>query len=152
MRGVLMVSIAGLALAGCDQLQQGNLESDLIGSWTCSESDDEGTAKIEMQYASGGRSSAQFNMTMNDNGSTVEFTGSGSGTWELDGDKLTEEVTKFTIIGMKVNGRPVNDPAFKQNLENAMVDQITTSTIKSVDDDSLFLKSASGPVSCSREG
>ena len=152
MRYLLVVSVAAIALAGCDKLKTGNSESDLIGSWSCSQSDEEGTAKVDMEYASGGRSSAQFNMSMVDNGAKIEFTGSGSGTWELEGDKLTEEVTKFTIIGMTVNGQQINDPAFKQNLENAMVDQITTSTVKSVDDDSLFLTSSSGPVSCSRKG
>lgn len=169
MRIVLVLSIA--ALAGCGQIpaedgdnsSEGEVEEtadagyedDLIGGWSCTQKSEEGAAEIEIDYASGGRSSAQIELTFEEEGDTVEVLATGSGTWEVEGDKLTEEITKFTIIGATVDDKPVDDDdaeAYADRLEEAMVGQVSTSTIKSLDQDSLFVDSSDGPVSCDRKG
>lgn len=125
-------------------------QDDLLGSWTCSQTTKAGTGTGEVSYASGGRVSTQMEMTLEVEGSEVELSGTASGSWELKDDLLTEEVTKFTVLGATVNKVPVADRAFLDRLEESLEDQIVTSTIKTLDDESLFVISGDNKTTCTR--
>ena len=128
----------------------GSAQADILGTWTCSQTTKEGTATGEVTYASGGRTSTQMEMTIKVEGNTVELAATGSGTWEVEGDRLTEELNKFTILGATVNKAPVTDQSFINRFEESMEDQIITSTIKTLDDESLFVTSGDNNTTCSR--
>jgi hypothetical protein len=150
MRSLAILAI--VVLAGCDQIKPGYSDDDLIGGWSCSVDTEGGTISGDVEYAKGGRSSAFYEIAMEEDGVAIEIVGSAAATWELDGDKLTEEVTKFSIIAMTVGFIPITDGALLRNSENAMVNQVTTSTIKSLDGKTLLLTSSEGETSCQRRG
>lgn len=167
MRGLVLVSL--IILAGCGDLAKvagdaaeksdegkaeakasAQREDQLIGGWSCLQRTEKGTATADVNYASGGRFSAQLEMDLEEDGSKIEMFATAAGTWELEDDKLTEEVTKLTIVNATVNGIAIEDIAAIKRFEDSMVNQVSTSTIKTLDEENLLVTADDSSMSCDR--
>lgn len=157
MRKVMVIAVSALALAGCDEPQTDEPETDasevgLVGSWSCAQVLKDGTALIDVQYGEGGQLSAQIESSMERDAIPIELKGATTGTWELNGDTLTETYVEYKMLDMTVNGEPMTDAAVIQDIEQSLANRVGTSTVATLDEKILYLSNPDGAISCDRVG
>ena len=140
-----------LALAACVMVAAcGGGQGDLVGNWECKYSANGMSFESDSTYLSNGRTSGNFVMSGSDSGNQLEMSGTYTGTWDLEGDQLTETAERMTIVTFSVNGRVVNDPALISRFEQSMVGQSDVAEIKALTSDTFVTSSSEGTTTCSR--
>lgn len=87
--------LAGALLAGCAH------KPTLVGTWSGTTTTSQGsTLKTQIQFAEDGKET----MTLSASGGPIPapMSGSGNGTYTVDGSKLTQNIASFTMAGRTI--------------------------------------------------
>ncbi len=137
--------------------------ADLAGIWNCQASEIADPTLTGMgmlvSYKPDGTSEAALTMMGNDGGTPFSIKGEGTGTWALEGDKLTEAMTAFKFTQLQVGDQvlpwaqvPMETRLVLESGMNSSIGQPSTSTVLTLDDKTLSVKDdeAGAVLTCSR--
>ena len=91
-----------------------------------------------------------FTLSVVEQGVTVEIGGTMRGTWELEGDTLTEEITRVTLVSAEANGQQIPVSQLPPEFAEAMTESIGSSEIVSLDERQLVVRTDGIITSCDR--
>ncbi|MEP2651680.1 MAG: hypothetical protein ABJH06_06760 [Paraglaciecola sp.] len=137
-----------MVFAACD----GSKKQLLIGKWDCLGVMEDIQIKADVEYLKDGRSTAWFEMTVEEGNNEITFNGTLIGTWSLDAQTLTEETTKVNLVTVMAKGKRLPVEAFQSQLTSTMVGMPTTSQIEVLTEHRLVSYDPdSTTVSCTRK-
>lgn len=117
------------------------------GAWKC-EGDMQGAKQtINTTYAADGKTSGDAHINTSQGGMALDIKLTFTGTWKLEGDQLTEQMTESKITEGTLNDQPIPD-----ELKNAMVQGMgvpQTSTMK-VENGVMTLSNAGASITCKK--
>jgi hypothetical protein len=98
------------------------------GTWACTTDAMGAKQTLNTTYAADGKTSGTGTIKVEQPGMAMDLKLSFTGTWKLEGDQLTEQMTDAKIVEGTMNGQPVPDE-LKSSLVQGMGAQ-TVSTMK----------------------